>query len=143
MLIGSYNHTIDNKGRLFIPAKWRDDLGVSFIVTRGFGKCLFGMALAEWEKLTAKLAELPMTDANAQMFARYMSSWATDCELDRQGRILVPAKLRNFAGLEKDAVLVGLNSRIEIWNAGEWNKMDEMLDSEYDSMMAAMAQLGI
>ena len=140
MLIGSYNHTIDNKGRLFIPAKWRDDLGVSFIVTRGFGKCLFGMALAEWEKLTAKLAELPMTDANAQMFARYMSSWATDCELDRQGRILVPAKLRQYAALEKDVVITGASKCVELWNPERWSAIEDAgLDP--DNLAAAMEEL--
>ena len=142
-MTGQYFHNIDAKGRLFIPAKWRDDLGTAFIVTRGFGKCLFGMSLPEWERFTAKLAELPMTDVDAQMFSRYVSSWASDCELDRQGRILVPAKLRKFANLERDAVLVGLTNRIEIWNAEEWDKMDEMLDADYDKMMAAMARLGI
>lgn len=143
VLIGSHNHTVDNKGRLFIPAKWRDDLGTTFIVTKGFGKCLFGMSLPEWEKLSAKLAALPLTDKQSQQLVRYLSSWATDCELDKQGRILLPAKLRSFAQLDKDTTLIGVTNLIEIWNAELWEAMDAEIEAEYDEMMASMANMGI
>ncbi len=143
MLIGSHNHTVDNKGRLFIPSKWRDDLGTTFIVTKGFGKCLFGMSLPEWEKLSAKLSALPLTDKQSQQLVRYLSSWATDCEVDKQGRILIPAKLRAFAQLEKDATLIGVTNRIEIWNSTLWETMDTEMEAEYDEMMAGMAKMGI
>lgn len=143
MLIGSHNHAVDGKGRLFVPSRWRDDLGDTFIVTKGFGKCLFGMSLAEWEKLSQKLAALPITDKQAQQFVRYLSSWATDCTLDKQGRILIPAKLREFAGLDKDTVLIGVTNRIEIWNANVWEEMDSEMEADYDDMMTRMAQMGI
>ena len=142
MLIGSYNHTIDAKGRLFIPAKWREDLGSVFIVTKGFGKCLFGMSLAQWQVLAEKLASLPMADVEAQDFVRYLSSWATDCELDKQGRILIPPKLREVAQLEKDTTLIGVTSRIEIWNTANWEEQDQHMASQYDAMMRSMAARG-
>lgn len=142
MLIGSYNHTIDTKGRLFIPAKWREDLGSVFIVTKGFGKCLFGMSLSQWQALEGKLSELPMTDIDAQDFVRYLSSWATDCELDKQGRILIPQKLREEVQLEKDATLIGVTSRIEIWSSANWEEQDQRMASRYDAMMRSMAARG-
>lgn len=142
MLIGSFNHTIDAKGRLFIPAKWREDLGSVFIVTKGFGKCLFGMSLAQWMVLSEKLAALPMTDDDAQDFVRYLSSWATDCDLDKQGRILIPPKLREEAGLEKDTTLIGVTNRIEIWNTENWEQKDKQMAGRYDAVMRSMAARG-
>ena len=143
VLIGSHSHTIDAKGRLFVPAKWREDLGSPFIVTRGFGKCLFGMSLPEWEKLSQKMAALPLTDRKAQQFVRSLSSWAIDCELDKQGRILIPAKLRTFADLTYETTLIGVTNRIEIWNAQKWEEQDQEIEDEYDDILASMAQMGI
>jgi len=101
------------------------------------------MSLPEWEKLSAKLAALPLTDKQAQQFVRYLSSWATDCEVDKQGRILIPAKLRTFAQLDKEVTLIGVTNRIEIWNSAVWEAMDAEMESEYDEMMARMANMGI
>ena len=143
MLIGSYNHTIDEKGRLFVPAKWREDLGSTFIVTKGTGKCLFGMSIDKWTAFSTKLASLPLADIEAQEFVRYISAWATDCETDKQGRILLPAKLRSFADLTDETTLIGVTSRIEIWNASEWERHDSAIASNYDEILRKMAQMGI
>ncbi len=139
MLIGSHNHTVDNKGRLFIPSKWRDDLGTTFIVTKGFGKCLFECPFPNGK--TFRKALRPAADGQAVPAASQIpSSWATDCEVDKQGRILIPAKLRAFAQLEKDATLIGVTNRIEIWNSTLWETMDTEMEAEYDEMMAGMAK---
>jgi MraZ protein len=144
LLIGSYNHTIDPKGRLFVPAKWREDLGENFIVTRsGSEHCLIGMCIEEWQKLAGKLAALPMTNKDAQKIHRSLSQWATDCELDKQGRILIPQKLRAFAGLEGETTLVGMNNRIEIWNAAELERYNEEEEENYDELLAKAEQWGI
>ena len=143
MLIGSYNHTLDAKGRIFVPARWRDDLGASFVVTKGFDKCLLGMSMERWEAFSQKLAALPLTDRKAQDFVRYISSWAVDCELDKQGRILLSAKLRKFAELEGEATLIGVTSRIEIWSSAHWQAHDERLEEGYGDILARMEELGI
>ena len=124
MLINSFEHNVDAKGRLFIPAKWREDLGSTMIVTRGMlGKtdrrCLFGMSLATWDMLLERYNRIAMTDVKAQNALRMTFANACDCELDKQGRILISGTLRKYAGIDKDAVLVGMGNRIEIWSGDE------------------------
>lgn len=143
MLIGSYNHTIDTKGRLFVPSKWREDMGATFIVTKGTGKCLFGMSIDKWNVFSTKLASLPLADKQAQEFVRYISAWAIDCEIDKQGRILLPLKLRTFANLKEDATLIGVTSRIEIWDSAAWDEHDKEIETNYDDILQKMAQMGI
>lgn len=143
MLISEYNHTVDAKGRLFIPSKWREDLGSTFVITRGQKGCLFGMSLTEWEKLAAKLALLPLTDEKAQRLHRMLSRWATDCEVDKQGRILVSQKLREFASITSEATLVGMTNHIEIWSSEVIAHMDELENEDYDDVFAQAAQYGI
>lgn len=143
MLIGSYNHTLDAKGRVFVPARWRDDLGAAFVVTKGFDKCLIGMSLGNWNEFSQKLAALPLSDKKARDFVRYISSWAVDCEPDKQGRILLPAKLRNFAELDGEATLIGVTSRIEIWSSALWNAHDEQMESDYAEILEHVGELGI
>ncbi|EGL82165.1 Protein mraZ [Caldalkalibacillus thermarum TA2.A1] len=120
MFLGEYQHTIDNKGRLIIPAKFREGLGTSFIVTRGLDKCLFVYPFSEWKQIEEKLKSLPFTRSDARAFTRFFFSGATECELDKQGRVNIPANLREYAQLEKDCVVIGVSSRVEIWSKGVW-----------------------
>lgn len=129
MFIGEYSHTIDTKGRLIVPSKFREQLGEEFVVTKGLDGCLFVYENSEWKSFEEKLRALPLTNANARKFTRFFLAGASACEVDRQGRILIPAVLRDFAQLEKDVVLVGVGSRIEIWNKAIWaekNVYDDM-----------------
>ena len=116
MFMGEYNHTIDAKGRLIVPAKFREILGDNFIVTKGLDGCLFVYPNDEWTRFEEKLKSLPLTNKNARQFTRFFLAGAAACEVDKQGRILLPQVLREFASLEKDVVLVGVASRIEIWS---------------------------
>ena len=118
MFMGEYNHTIDAKGRLIIPAKFREPLGEEFVLTRGLDGCLYIYPMDEWEAFEEKLRALPLTNKDARAFSRFFVAGATTCELDKQGRILVPQTLREFAGLEKDVILAGNLSRVEVWRNG-------------------------
>lgn len=135
MLIGTFQHSVDAKGRLFIPSKLREELGERFVITRGTGGCLFGFSFSQWEAFSEKLRTLPLGDANAQRVVRLLSAWATDVELDKQGRVLLSANLRECAGLEKDATIIGATNRIEIWNRPAWEKYYAMEGMDYDQAM--------
>ena len=130
MFMGEYNHTVDAKGRLIVPSKFREVLGDEFVVTKGLDGCLFVYENTEWKALEEKLHALPLTNANARKFSRFFLAGATTCEVDKQGRILLPAVLRDFAGIDKDAVLVGVGSRIEIWSKDAWNESNTYDDME-------------
>ena len=129
MFMGEYNHVIDAKGRLIIPARFRELLGEEFIMTRGLDGCLSVYPMDEWETFEKKLRDLPLTNKNARTFTRFFVAGATNCELDRQGRVLVPQPLREFAGLEKEVVLTGNLNRIEIWSKEKWSE-----NCNYDDM---------
>lgn len=129
MFMGEYNHTIDTKGRLIIPAKFREALGEEFVLTKGLDGCLSIYPMNEWETFEEKLKSLPLTNKNARAFSRFFVAGAASCELDKQGRILVPGTLREFAGLDKDVVLTGNITRIEIWSKEKWIE-----NSNYDNM---------
>ncbi len=118
--MGEFQHSVDDKGRMIVPVKFREGLGSSFVMTRGLDKCLFVYPMNEWETLEGKLKELPMTRADARSFVRFFLSGATECELDKQGRILIPATLREYANLEKDCVVIGVSNRVEIWSQASW-----------------------
>ena len=141
MFMSEYNHTIDTKGRLIIPAKFREDLGQEFVVSKGMDGCLFVYANDDWKAFEQKLTDLPLINKEARQFARFFLSGAAPVELDKQGRILLPTKLREFAGLEKDVVLVGVGSRVEIWSQDKWDNMGE--DVDMDAITAAMEALGL
>lgn len=129
MFMGEYNHTVDTKGRLIIPSKFREDLGEEFVVTKGLDGCLFVFPNNEWQVFEEKLKSLPLTNKSARQFSRFFVAGATPCELDKQGRILLPGSLRVFAGLDKDVVLAGMLNRIEIWSMSKWNE-----NNSYDNM---------
>ena len=122
MFKGEYSHTIDAKGRLIMPSKFREQLGDEFVVTKGLDGCLFVYDNSEWAAFEEKLKALPLTNQNARKISRFFLAGASDCEADRQGRILIPAVLRDFANLEKEVILAGVGSRIEIWNRKLWEE---------------------
>ena len=131
MFIGEYHHTIDEKGRIIIPAKFRDELGSSFIVTRGIESCLFVYPNKNWEQICEKLNSLPFTRKDARVFNRFFMSGATNVELDKQGRINISSPLINYANLKKDCVVIGTGDRLEIWSKEDW---DSFFNSNKDSM---------
>ena len=141
MLIGEYEHTIDVKERLIMKAKLRQDMGDKFIVTKGLDGCLFAFSQNEWLNFETKLKSLPLSDKNARNFVRFFLSGATECEIDKQGRFLIPNNLRNAANLEKEAIIIGVGTRLEIWNKETWEKCDENISA--DEIAENMANLGI
>ena len=141
MLIGEYEHTLDAKGRLSMPAKLRRDMGEAFIVTKGLDGCLFAFSQDEWKNFETKLKALPLSDKNARNFVRFFLAGATECELDKQGRFLIPSNLREAAGFEKEAVIIGVGTRLEIWNKETWNSKDEEISA--DEIAENMTMLGI
>ena len=128
MFMGRYNHTIDPKGRLSIPSKYREILGDEFVVSKGMDGCLFVYANEDWKVFEEKLASLPLINPEARQFARFFLSGAQYVTVDKQGRILMPQDLREFAGLEKDVVLAGMGSRIEIWSLERWKANNDSID---------------
>lgn len=120
MFMGEYQHTIDDKGRLIIPSKFREELGETFIITRGLDQCIFVYPLSEWEIIEQKLKVLPFTKKDARAFTRFFFSGAAECQLDKQGRASITSPLRQYANLDKDCVVIGVSNRIEIWSKTEW-----------------------
>lgn len=141
MLIGEYEHSLDAKGRLIMPAKLRQDMGEKFIVTKGLDGCLFAFSQNEWLNFETKLKSLPLSDKNARNFVRFFLSGATECELDKQGRFLIPSNLRISAKLEKETIIIGIGTRLEIWDKSTWEKCDE--DISADEIAENMTMLGI
>ncbi len=141
MLIGEYEHSIDAKGRLIMPAKLRIDMGEKFIVTKGLDGCLFAFSQNEWLNFETKLKALPLSDKNARNFVRFFLSGATECEIDKQGRFLIPNNLRLTAKLEKEAVIIGVGTRLEIWDKETWQNCDETISA--DEIAENMTMLGI
>ncbi|MCQ2436081.1 MAG: division/cell wall cluster transcriptional repressor MraZ [Clostridia bacterium] len=138
MFLGEYEHTLDAKGRLFIPAKFRDELGDSFIMTRGIDNCLVIYSAAEWQKYTDKINEIPASQA--RRIRRFVYANAQDCEPDTHGRVVVSQSLREYASIEKDVVFTGAGSYIEVWSADAWAKERENETS--DEIAALMETLG-
>lgn len=141
MFMGEYSHTIDIKGRLIVPSKFREVLGDEFVVTKGLDGCLFVYPNDEWKAFEEKLATLPITNMNARKFTRFFLAGAASCEVDKQGRILVPSVLREFAELEKEVVLIGVSKRIEIWSKDRWESASVYDDVE--EIAEHMAELGL
>ena len=137
-MTGTYEHSIDAKGRLFIPAKLREELGVTFYLAMGVDECLAIYPQETWNRFKEKFASLPMSQSAAM---RPLFANASKCELDSQGRIVIPQKLRKYAGLEKDAVIIGVNDRAEIWSAETWNAREEE-EMTPEKMKACLAALG-
>ena len=131
MLIGEYHHNLDEKGRLIIPSKFREDIGNEFIVTRGLDGCLFVYSKIEWDNIVSKLKSLPFTKQDARTFNRFFLSGATVCEFDKQGRINLPSSLICYAGIKKECTIIGVNDRLEIWDT---DKFDNLIDSNMNKI---------
>lgn len=140
MFMGEYSHTIDTKGRLIIPSKFREALGDEFVVTKGLDGCLFVYDQNEWSAFEEKLKSLPITNKDARQFVRFFLAGAASVEVDKQGRILVPNVLREFADLQKDVTLIGVGSRIEIWSRERFEGTCNYDDME--EIAEHMAELG-
>ena len=125
MLMGEFHHTIDEKGRIIIPSKFREELGNSFIITRGLEECLFIYSMENWNKITSKLNSLPFTKRDARSFTRFFLSGATAAEFDKQGRINITSPLVSYAELKKECVIIGVGDRLEIWSSEKWNNFYE------------------
>lgn len=143
MFIGEYNHSLDPKNRLIIPAKFREQLGEAFVMTKGLDNCLFVYSLSEWRIVEEKLKTLPMTNKDARAFVRFFFAGASECEIDKQGRSLIPANLKEYANIDKDVVIIGVSTRIEIWSLEQWNKFNNDADISYEDVAEKMSQLGI
>ncbi|MCQ1528138.1 division/cell wall cluster transcriptional repressor MraZ [Lutispora saccharofermentans] len=143
MFIGEYRHTLDNKNRLIMPAKFRDELGSTFVITKGLDNCLFIYSGDEWKNIENKLKTLPMTNKDARAFVRFFFAGATECEIDKQGRVLIPSNLKEFAKIDKDAVIIGVSTRLELWSLEEWNKFNSDANISYEDVAEKMSQLGI
>lgn len=125
MLIGEYNHNLDEKGRIIIPSKFREEIGEKIILTRGLDGCLFIYSLSNWEKIVSKLNTLPFTKKDARIFNRFFMSGATVCDFDKQGRINLPSSLISYANLKKECTIIGVNDRLEIWTTDKFDSLIE------------------
>lgn len=140
MFTGEYNHTIDAKGRIIVPSKLREELGESFYITRGLDGCLFVYPNSEFEIMTEKLNNIPGTRENRKL-ERMITGCARQCEIDKQGRVLIPLEHRQFANLDKDVVFVGVNRKIEIWSKEKWDEFNDF--SDIDDLAESLAELGL
>ncbi len=141
MFMGEYNHTIDAKGRLIVPSKFREKLGDEFVVTKGLDDCLFVYPLEEWAHIEEAFRKVPLTNKKARDFVRFFFAGAASCEVDKQGRILLPPSLRAYAGLDKEIVSAGVLNRVEIWDKAKWEKSNDIADM--DEIADYMADLGV
>jgi MraZ protein len=142
MFLGEFVHTLDENGRLTIPAKFRDDLIDGLVVTRGIDRCLAIYTMKEWEKLADKVSALPVTDRLARAFRRLVFANASDAVLDKQGRVLIPPRLREYAGLNGEAIVTGLNNYVEVWNPEAWGEERERVEGD-DVNIEAWKELAI
>lgn len=143
MFMGEYRHSMDSKGRVIIPAKFRDELGNVFVVTRGLDNCLFVYPMEEWRVLEEKMKALPLTRKDARAFVRFFFSGAVETELDKQGRVSLPANLRDYASLDKEVVIIGVSNRIELWSGEDWDAYLSEAESSYEEIAETMEELGI
>ncbi len=143
MFLGEFEHNIDDKGRLTIPAKFRDELEGGVVITRGLDGCLWAYSRSEWEVVAEKIAKMPTTNRAARNFARFMFSSAFDSVPDRQGRVLVPQNLREYAGITNETIIIGVMNRVEIWQPTKWNEVVDEVEDDPESIVAQLEDLGI
>ncbi len=142
MFIGEYNHSLDTKNRIIIPAKFREELGKNFVLTKGLDGCLYVYPKSQWEVLQKKLETLPLTNKNARAFVRFFFSGAHELELDKQGRTLIPQNLLEYGQIQKEIVSIGVSNRIEIWSRQKWEEYNNS-NIDYASIAEQMSELGI
>ena len=143
MFLGEYQHSLDSKGRITVPSRFREQLGDKFVATKGLDNCIFLYPMEEWKTIEEKLKSLPFTRADVRSFARFFFSGASEMEIDRQGRTLMPINLREYASIDKDLIIIGVGSRIEIWSAANWGKYTLEAESSYEEIAESMVDLGI
>ncbi|NLV15782.1 MAG: division/cell wall cluster transcriptional repressor MraZ [Syntrophomonadaceae bacterium] len=143
MFLGEYQHSLDPKGRITIPARFREELGDAFVVTKGLDNCLFVYSMPEWKTVEENLKRLPFTQGDARAFARFFFSGACECEIDKQGRILLPLSLREYANIDKDVVIIGVGSRVEVWSQENWGKYAEKAEASYEEISEKLVDLGL
>jgi MraZ protein len=143
MLIGQYEHTIDTKKRLALPVKFRGELGLKVIVTKGVENCLIVYTEKEWEVMSGKLSSLPISQGEARSFTRHLLASAMEVALDKLGRILIPDYLKEYADLKKDVVICGLSNRLEIWDSGKWDAYRKNAEKGVEEIVSKLGPLGI
>lgn len=143
MFIGEYTHSVDQKGRIAVPAKFRLELTRGAVITRGLDNCLFIYTKKEWQKLAEKMTTMPIGQKNSRAFARLMLAGAMDVELDVQGRVVIPEYLRKFAAIQKQAVVAGLYNRIEIWDLTKWQAYKASTEKNSEDIAERMGELGV
>ena len=143
MLIGEYEHSMDTKGRLIMPSKLKEDIGEKFVITKGLDGCLFVYSQTEWKNFEEKLRSFPLTNKDARALMRFFLAGAMECEIDKQGRFLITSGLREFAGLDKEVVIIGVLTKVEIWSKDKWLKYSEEENQTADEIAEKMANLGI
>ncbi len=143
MFLGEHQHLVDPKGRVILPARFRQELEGGLIVTKGLDDCLFVFTTSEWQKIEDKIRELPTTKSDARAFARNMFSGASSNILDKQGRLMIPQNLREFAGLKKDVVVIGVGTRVEIWDKAKWERYKKETEKGFSEKAEELADLGI
>lgn len=143
MFYGEYQHTVDPKGRAIIPSKFREGLGERFIITKGLDNCLFVYSSEEWNVFESKLKTLPMTDKDARAFIRFFFAGAVECEADKQGRVLIPQNLRDYSGIDKEIYIIGVSTRVEIWDKKKWEEYSSDDNIGVDKLAEKLTMLGI
>lgn len=143
MFLGEYQHCLDNKGRITVPARFREELGETFIVTKGLDNCLFVYSLPEWKTVEDNLKTLPFTRGDVRAFVRFFFSGACECETDKQGRILLPLSLREYAKIDKDVVIIGVGTRVEVWAQEYWEEYSKQAGASYEEISEKLVELGI
>lgn len=143
MLIGEYRHTLDSKGRVIIPAKFRQELGERFVITKGLDGCLFVYPLGEWEKVEIKLRQLPVNKKDARTFERFFFSGAVECEMDSQGRVLIPQNLRDYAGVDEEIIIIGVSTRLEIWSKSNWENYNDVSKFTYEDIAEKLEDIDL
>ncbi len=142
MFIGEYSHSLDNKNRMIIPAKLREELGGKFIITKGLDGCLYAYPIEEWKILEEKLKSLPLTNKDARAFVRFFFSGASEIEVDKQGRGLIPQNLLEYAGISKEIISIGVLTKVEIWSKEKWEDYNDN-NIDYNELAEKMSELGI
>lgn len=143
VFLGEYSHSLDEKGRVVMPSKFRTGLDDGCVVTKGQERCIYVFPMDRWEEESSKVLKLPRTDRRARNFSRSFFASASDQALDRQGRVQIPESLRRYAGLEKDLTVVGVADRIEVWAADTWRTVAEEADAYYSEIEEALSEDGI
>ncbi len=143
VFMGEYQHSLDDKARLTIPAKFREELGSFFVITRGLDQCLFAYPRKDWEALEAKLRAMPLARQDARQFMRFFFSGAAELELDKQGRVLVPANLREYAKMTRDCVVIGVGARVEIWDAEMWKTYSAGAAESFSDLASGLVDLDL